>query len=310
MGRRQLGQQVLYVGKLWGGGGIGKKRKREKQRPTVHPNNRYAETPLDFVHLASFYPSFCPYVKYSTHSSVARSFLDWTDFNATRVLLLHDHSLHWWIPDGHLCPTVPNRSNYIHWLNDLLSYHIIPTNSICSQQGKVRGFDIGTGANCIYPLLGASFFGWSFVGSGSFVFFSVFGNVNSNPHIAELIEIKKVEDKEKALCVEGFHEGGARINICKEVGCLCLHYLLNGMSIRIRTMMDRPFFLESSGTSKEMVCPGGEKAFVACIIEDSSVLKHQFRWFTSMDFNGRQKIKSQVPCFKTLGGWGHHREDD
>ncbi|XLU19018.1 hypothetical protein S245_055084, partial [Arachis hypogaea] len=41
-------------------------------------------------------------------------------------------------------------------------------------------------------------------------------NVNSNPHIAELIEIKKVEDKEKALCVEGFHEGGARINICKE----------------------------------------------------------------------------------------------
>lgn len=32
--------------------------------------------------------------------------------------------------------------------------------------GKVRGFDIGTGANCIYPLLGASLLGWSFVGSG------------------------------------------------------------------------------------------------------------------------------------------------
>lgn len=32
--------------------------------------------------------------------------------------------------------------------------------------GKVRGFDIGTGANCIYPLLGASLLGWSVVGSG------------------------------------------------------------------------------------------------------------------------------------------------
>lgn len=69
-----------------------------------------------------------------------------------------------WIPDGQLCPTVPNRSNYIHWVEDLLSSDIIP-NTI-STAGKVRGFDIGTGANCIYPLLGASLMGWSFVGSG------------------------------------------------------------------------------------------------------------------------------------------------
>lgn len=69
-----------------------------------------------------------------------------------------------WIPDGQLCPTVPNRSNYIRWVEDLLSSDIIPNN--ISTEGKVRGFDIGTGANCIYPLLGASLMGWSFVGSG------------------------------------------------------------------------------------------------------------------------------------------------
>jgi 23S rRNA (adenine1618-N6)-methyltransferase len=69
-----------------------------------------------------------------------------------------------WIPDGQLCPTVPNRSNYIHWIEDLLSSDLIPP--IPSSSGRVRGFDIGTGANCIYPLLGASLLGWSFVGSG------------------------------------------------------------------------------------------------------------------------------------------------
>lgn len=72
-----------------------------------------------------------------------------------------------WIPDGQLCPTVPNRSNYIHWINDLLSSDLLPARR--GYDDRVRGFDIGTGANCIYPLLGASLLGWSFVGSGSFL---------------------------------------------------------------------------------------------------------------------------------------------
>lgn len=71
-----------------------------------------------------------------------------------------------WIPDGQLCPTVPNRSNYIHWIEDLLSSGIIPKSNNDGPDAKVRGFDIGTGANCIYPLLGASLLGWSFVATG------------------------------------------------------------------------------------------------------------------------------------------------
>lgn len=38
--------------------------------------------------------------------------------------------------------------------------------------GEIKGFDIGTGANCIYPLLGASILGWKFVGSGA-LFYSL-----------------------------------------------------------------------------------------------------------------------------------------
>ena len=70
-----------------------------------------------------------------------------------------------WIPDAQLCPTVPNRLNYIHWIEDLLSCGII-SKSKDGPDGRVKGFDIGTGANCIYPLLGASLMGWSFVASG------------------------------------------------------------------------------------------------------------------------------------------------
>jgi 23S rRNA (adenine1618-N6)-methyltransferase len=80
-------------------GGKNKKRKREEDRPTIHPNNKYAENPPDFAHLASLYPSFEPFVQYSRNGNPR---IDWTDFNATReltrVLLLHDHALNWYFP--------------------------------------------------------------------------------------------------------------------------------------------------------------------------------------------------------------------
>ncbi|OVA19646.1 Ribosomal RNA large subunit methyltransferase F-like [Macleaya cordata] len=142
------------------------KKRRRDERPTIHPRNKYSENPPDFSLLASLYPSFEPFVYYSRDGRHPR--IDWTDFNATReltrVLLHHDHGVNWWIPDGQLCPTVPNRSNYIHWIEDLLMSEVIEKNNTGGD--KVRGFDIGTGANCIYPLLGASLLGWSFVGSG------------------------------------------------------------------------------------------------------------------------------------------------
>ena len=38
----------------------------------------------------------------------------------TRALLQRDHGIAWDLPPGHLVPPVPNRANYLHWLNDLL----------------------------------------------------------------------------------------------------------------------------------------------------------------------------------------------
>ncbi|XP_061357047.1 uncharacterized protein LOC133301437, partial [Gastrolobium bilobum] len=266
----------------------GKKRKREG------PNNKFSENPPDFGHLASLYPSFEPFVQYSRYGHPR---IDWTDFNATReltrVLLHHHHALNWWIPDGQLCPTVPNRSNYIHWVEDLLSSDIIP-NTISTEGGKVRGFDIGTGANCIYPLLGASLLGWSFVGSDvTDVAIEWAGrNVDSNPHISELIEIRQVQSNADAPCVEGLHHEES-VHAENYHGPPTLLGVVRDDEKFDFCMCNPPFFesLEEAGlnpktscggTSKEMVCPGGEKAFITRIIEDSTQLKHHFRWFTSM----------------------------
>lgn len=58
-------------------------------------------------------------------------------------------------------PKVPNRHNYILWLKELMD-----TTSYSEPGRKRTGIDIGTGASCIYPLLGATQRPWYFIATG------------------------------------------------------------------------------------------------------------------------------------------------
>ncbi|KAL7587184.1 hypothetical protein Lser_V15G40211 [Lactuca serriola] len=285
---------------------MGKKRKRE--RGSIHPRNKYSDNPPDFGVLASLYPSFQPYVFYSREGKPR---IDWKDFNATReltrVLLLHDHSITWWIPDGQLCPTIPNRSNYIHWIEDLLSSDIIPN----SQEGNnvIKGFDIGTGANCIYPLLGASLLGWSFIGTDvtDVALEWAERNVKNNPQISDLIEIRKV-DFEEELTEKDLKNGDKIKNYHGPP--ILMGVVKSGESFDF-CMCNPPFFetMEESGlnpntscggTLAEMVCPGGEQAFITRIIEDSVQLQQSFRWYTSM-VGKKSNLKSLIGKLREVG---------
>ncbi|KAG6619796.1 hypothetical protein I3842_Q080200 [Carya illinoinensis] len=317
-----------------------KKRRRQPERPTIHPRNKYSENPPDFALLASLYPSFQSFVFYTRDG---RPRIDWTDFNATReltrVLLLHDHGLQWWIPDGQLCPTVPNRSNYIHWIEDLLASDIIVRNN--NSKENVRGFDIGTGANCIYPLLGASLLGWSFVGSDftDIALECARKNVKNNAHISQLIEIRRAESCDNNS-VEELHDGellswesktesSARKVREEAVPLFSTSFdpladankRYHGPPVLLGVVRDGekfdfcmcnpPFFetMEESGlnpktscggTPEEMICPGGEKAFITRIIEDSAVLNQSFRWYTSM-VGRKSNLKSLISKLREVG---------
>ncbi|KQJ92975.1 U6 small nuclear RNA (adenine-(43)-N(6))-methyltransferase isoform X2 [Brachypodium distachyon] len=284
--------------------GRGKKRRRENDSEaprTMHPRNRYAAAPPDFAALAALYPSFAPFV--SVPAGGGRASVDFTDFDATReltrVLLLHDHGISWWIPDGQLCPTVPNRSNYIHWIEDLLSSNLIPP--ISSSSERVRGFDIGTGANCIYPLLGASLLGWNFVGSDvtDVALEWAKKNVESNPHLAGLIEIRNANEapccsKSETVDEEPIRENTSEAvdNVVRSIPPILVGVVKDNESFDF-CMCNPPFFesmgeaglnpkTSCGGTAQEMACPGGEQAFITHIIEDSVSFKNSFRWFTSM----------------------------
>jgi 23S rRNA (adenine1618-N6)-methyltransferase len=172
---------------------------------------------------------------------------------------------------------------------------------------KVKGFDIGTGANCIYPLLGASLFGWSFVGSDFTVVALEWAekNVQSNPHFSDLIEIRdskvppqcssvpEVENTEREKTIQEEAEISATVKSDYHDNKSFIEpAVLLGVVKENETFdfcMSNPPFFETfeeaglnpktscGGTPEEMVCNGGEQAFVSRIIKDSAVLRQRFR---------------------------------
>ena len=162
----------------------------------MHARNRYLNARPNFGELATKYPGIFSAFVHADASG--RPTIDFADERAaralTQVLLLHDFGLHWELPQGHLCPPVPNRLNYVHWIEDLLQ---LSTGSSCaraddvvaadgsvgdqnaggrpapvnggnsgSSDGAIRtwGLDIGTGASCIFPLLGSAMHAdWGFL---------------------------------------------------------------------------------------------------------------------------------------------------
>ena len=256
----------------------------------MHPRNVYKEKNPDFGALAQRQPFLKKYLK---KRGKGRFGIDFTSWDATKALnraLLMDHYglVAWDIPEGQLCPPVANRANYIHWLEDLLRLSR-PSGLSETTGAHVRGLDIGVGANCVYPLLGASINGWSFVGSDvtDVALRCATENAAANPAVSSLIEIR---DARKRRSGGGGGDDGDDGN--GDGGGLLLQVVREGESFAF-CMCNPPFFesMEEAelnpstnfgGTPEEMCCEGGEEAFVKRIYDDSLVLRERVYWYTTM----------------------------
>lgn len=75
----------------------------------------------------------------------------------TKILLKKDFNIDWDIPENHLCPGITGHINYINELYDILKA------DLGNENKNLKGIDVGTGASCIYPLLGRSLYNWNFI---------------------------------------------------------------------------------------------------------------------------------------------------
>uniref|UniRef100_A0A672JBD1 U6 small nuclear RNA (adenine-(43)-N(6))-methyltransferase n=1 Tax=Salarias fasciatus TaxID=181472 RepID=A0A672JBD1_SALFA len=239
---------------------------------SMHPRNRYKDKPPDFAYLASKYPDFQQHV----HTSLAgRPVVNFKEPEAVRALtctlLKEDFGLTIQIPLERLIPTVPLRLNYIHWVEDLTD----------GQKQPRRGIDIGTGASCIYPLLGATMNGWYFLATevDDICFDYATKNVEQN-NLSELVKVVKVP--QKTLLMDALKE---ETEIVYDF-CMCnppfFANQLEAKGVNSRNSRRPPPSSVNTGGVTEIMAEGGELEFVKRIIHDSLQLKKRLRWYSCM----------------------------
>nr|MBP9690012.1 23S rRNA (adenine(1618)-N(6))-methyltransferase RlmF [Bacteroidia bacterium] len=127
----------------------------------LHPrnahNNRY-----DFALLIAACPELKTVVTINKYGDES---IDFSNPKAVKLLnkaLLKQYYniSDWDIPAGYLCPPIPGRVDYVHYLADLIAKY---NEGVIPRGKKVVGVDVGVGANCIYPILGHQLFGWDFL---------------------------------------------------------------------------------------------------------------------------------------------------
>ena len=127
----------------------------------LHPRNRH-QGRYDFAALIAVEPRLKAFMIINPYGKPS---IDFANPEAVRVfnaaLLKQLYGIKdWQIPEGYLCPPVPGRADYIHGLADLLA---IDAKGEIPRGTGFTVLDVGTGANCIYPLLGQHDYGWRFI---------------------------------------------------------------------------------------------------------------------------------------------------
>jgi 23S rRNA (adenine1618-N6)-methyltransferase len=254
-------------------------------KPGLHPGNPHRHG-YDFGQLMATCPELRPFVQPNAYGDVSINFADPAAVKMlNRSLLKHVHGIaHWDIPPGFLCPPVPGRADYLHYLADLLAEG---NGGGIPRGARVRVLDIGVGANAIYPLVGHATFGWRFLGSDidAKALAAARQIVEANG-LLKAIELRRQtppailrgllkadESFDLSMCNPPFHASAEEAQAGSRRKWANLGRGSSG---------DVAPTLNFGGQSGELWCVGGEVAFVRRMIEESVTLPASCLWFTSL----------------------------
>ncbi|UPR56474.1 23S rRNA (adenine(1618)-N(6))-methyltransferase RlmF [Vibrio sp. ED004] len=286
-----------------------KRRSAEKPQGGLHPRNQHTGR-YDFELLVSALPELKEHL---IKNPMGEDTINFSDPLAVKLLnkalLAHHYGVkHWDIPAGYLCPPIPGRADYIHRVADILN---------SDGQGEpynhasVKALDIGVGANCIYPIIGATEYKWRCTGTDVDSVSIKTANfiAGSNPNLKGKIRARLQADSESifkgvikdnerydvTICNPPFHssleeaeKGSQRkldnlaANRAKKAG-QSFKPETNKKSVKLdkSTKQEKPT-LNFGGQKSELWCPGGEAAFIMKMARESQLFATQVLWFTTL----------------------------
>ncbi|MCA6065723.1 23S rRNA (adenine(1618)-N(6))-methyltransferase RlmF [Chryseobacterium sp. RG1] len=254
------------------------------EKSNLHPRNLH-RNPYDFDLLISCVPELKDFVSLNAYQNLT---IDFSIPKAVKLLnkalLMQYYNIQSWdIPDANLCPPIPGRADYVHYIADLLAEEKggIPNGN------AVHGLDIGVGANLVYPLLAHRSYGWKMLGTdiNQDSLKNAQQILDNNPDLSSVIQLKRqpdseyifkniIDSKDKfafSMCNPPFHdseESALKGNLRKTKN-------LN------KSKISKPL-LNFGGMQSELWCEGGELAFISRMISESVLFSSQVLWFTCL----------------------------
>lgn len=261
------------------------KRTKQPEKKNLHPRNQH-RLGYDFDSLIQILPELKNFVGINQHQIQTLDFSNPDAVKAlNKALLLAYYDIQFWeIPSTFLCPPIPGRVDYIHYLADLLAQS---NNGIIPKGENVQGLDIGVGANCIYPILGNTVYGWSFVGTD--IDEKAIQNckkiIEKNPKLIDAISLQLqteprfifkniMESEDKfafTICNPPFH------NSKEEATKVALRKVNNLNNDKATSPT-----LNFGGQNAELWCPGGELGFITQMIYESAKYPMHCLWYTTL----------------------------
>ncbi|QHI38719.1 Ribosomal RNA large subunit methyltransferase F [Kordia antarctica] len=262
---------------------------RKKQQPIIksklHPLNKHRER-YDFELLIKAIPELSSFVKPNKFGDES---IDFFDPNAVKMLnkalLKQYYNIDYWdIPANYLCPPIPGRADYIHYVASLLGE---------TYQGKIpkgtaiKCLDIGTGANLVYPIIGSQEYDWSFIASDIDVVSIENAQqiISQNKNLKDNIEIRQQTNPNQIFKGILEHSECISITICNPPFHKSAKEALAGTTRKLQNLKGtknaKPE-LNFGGQSNELWCKGGEKKFIKNMITESKLFGKSCLWFTTL----------------------------
>lgn len=257
-------------------------------KPGPHPRNRHAGG-YDFPRLVAASPELGPFVRRAPHGGPTIAFDDPAAVKAlNRALLAEAYGIRAWdIPPGYLCPPIPGRADYLHHLADLLAS---ANDGAIPRGARIRVLDVGVGANLVYPLIGHREYGWSFVGTDldATALASAARIVAANAGLGKAIALRQQQDRHAIFTGVVEPEERFDLTLCNPPFHASLREAREAAQQKWRklgregTGSERNPRRNFGGQGAELWCEGGESAFTRRMVEESVVLGHRVRWFTTL----------------------------
>ncbi len=244
------------------------------------------ESAYNFKELCNSFPSLKEFVFVNKYQ---RETIDFGNpqavKNLNKALLFSNHKIKYWdFPDSNLCPPIPGRLAYIYQLETLLKSSSITKN--------ISILDIGTGASCIYPILGNSVYNWQFVGTEI--------DENSIKSAQKIIDKNNLEasislrhQPDKAFILNGIIKESDQFSasMCNPPFYNSQEEADQSHKRKLKGLKIKGNARNFGGIQNELWYTGGEKAFIHNYLYQSSLFKTKCHWFTSL-VSKKENLKS------------------